>query len=172
MTVIAAYMDDKKCVIGCDSMGTTSYVKYRVGSKLIHKGECSIGVCGDLRTIDIITEDEQLYEVFSIDSLRRFRDRLMELVPDVKEFNSALLIASSQGIFGIGCAFTLTRIPQNYMAVGSGEEIALGSMFNSRMMGDPAEVAVETAVKAAIEHSNTCGYDAHLKSYDRRSEDD
>jgi ATP-dependent protease HslVU (ClpYQ) peptidase subunit len=172
MTVIAAYMDDKRCVIGCDSMGTTSYVKYRVGSKLIHKGECSIGVCGDLRTIDIITEDEQLYEVFSIDSLRRFRDRLMELVPDVKTHESELLIVSNQGIFGIESNFALARIPRGYMAIGSGEELALGSMFNSRLMGDPAEIAVDVAVKAAVEYSKTCGYDVHLKSYDRRSEDD
>jgi hypothetical protein len=168
MTVIAAYMDSEHCVIGCDSMASTQYVKYNVGSKLIEKGGCTVGVCGDLRTLDLILEDNQLPEVFSIEDCRRFRDRLIDLTADIKHYMSAVLIASPRGIYGIEADFSLFRgdIDLGYTAFGSGEELALGSMYCSRKMDDPATLAVETAIEAATSYSKSCGFDIYIKTYE------
>ena len=91
---------------------------------------------------------------------------MIELVDDCRGFASELLIASPRGIFGLESNFALARVPLNYYAIGSGEELALGSMFCSRKMGDPSVVAVETAVEAATKFSKSCGFDVHIKCYE------
>jgi hypothetical protein len=57
MTIIAAYMDDDHCVIGSDSMASTQYLKYEVGTKLIDKGGYIVGMAGSCRICDIVAED-------------------------------------------------------------------------------------------------------------------
>jgi hypothetical protein len=92
---------------------------------------------------------------------------LIDLTTDLKNAEASIVIVSPHGIFGIESDWSIDIIPLNYFATGSGEEAALGSMFCSRKMGDPAALAVETAVQAAIQHLTTCGFNVHMKVYER-----
>jgi len=169
MTIIAAYMDDDHVVIGCDSMASTTYVKYEAGTKLIDRlGNYSIGLAGSCRVFDILLEDSELPNTMrDIQSVRALRDRVIELTKDLKNAEFNLVIASPFGIAGIESDHSIDFIPHDYFAAGTGEELALGSMFNSRKMDDPAALAVETAVQAAVQYSTHCGFDIHIKTYER-----
>jgi ATP-dependent protease HslVU (ClpYQ) peptidase subunit len=50
---------------------------------------------------------------------------------------------------------SLTQYDQDYLAMGSGGDLALGSLYSTKNYKDPRK-RVNLAVQAAINHSTSC----------------
>jgi len=180
MTIIAAYENKDGVWIASDSRGSTNFVKWDLGTKLIYEENYTIGNAGSYRTFDLIRECNDFPEqIRDLDDLREFRDNLREIMledggaseaqgPETLIHSVDIIIVSPAGIFDISNDYQIHQIQHGYAACGSGTELALGSMitFKNTNQTDGYE-AVRLACEAAIAHSCGCGGDIYIDGWER-----
>ena len=166
MTIIAAAEDKHGYWIGSDSMGNAAGTMVELGSKLINKKNYIIGFSESYRLRDIIEEDTKLpVDIKTMRSLRSFRDRIIPVTKE-EEITFGLIIISSGGIFDIDSDYQIHKI-NNYIAIGSGSDFALGALRAILRTSESAAIAVREAVEAAIFHSSTCGGNVHIEHIEK-----
>ena len=174
MTIIADYVDGDIASLACDSQGSTHSVCFNYGNKIIKKNNYFVGVSGSYRVMDIIKESKELpKEINCLKDLHLFRDTLMKTVikkgltiekstnKDGETINHQLyiLIATTIGLVSLDCDYQLHVTRNGYYATGAGENIALGSLFNSHKNKDKKNSfnIAKLAAQAANAHSPWCG---------------
>lgn len=148
MTCIAAVAHEGKVWIGGDSAAMSQGVIYRVeNGKVWRSGEFLFGVAGDLSpgiTIrftftppQIPDDDLDSYMATTFaDELRaslKRRGRL-EVENAVESVNCALLVGVRGALYHMDESFCMTPSLENYCAIGSGREVALGSLSETRRL--------------------------------------
>ena len=165
MTIIAAYRGSDGIYIGSDSCGVMNQeISSDIGPKLIRHGNYIVGFTKSYRTADIIQESNKIPDrIDSIYGVREFRDVLQDaLKTEVKDKNGAensqlwVLIATPRDIWHICTDYMINRV-LHYDAIGSGYQVAIGSLFTSWQAKETAKKAVTLAVKSAIKHQVYCG---------------
>jgi len=187
MTVIAAFDCENKYWIASDSVGSAVTMKYEIGSKLIKKGNYVIGFSWSYRVADIIKECTDLpLKIKGMKDLRILRDKIKEKIiqdelvgknentncntysygkPDGHPLD--LIIIAPSGMYTIESDYQIHKIPDGYIACGSGTEVAMGVLYSCKEIGIEGKSAVKLAVKAAIKHIITCGGKCHIQSVEK-----
>lgn len=125
-----------------------------------------IGVVGSFRVLDLIFENDWSGIDFSDKvSIPKFRDEIANLVSDEssKPYASSddlgfqAVLACKQGLYVVYSDMQISGY-EKYCAVGSGHEVASGSLFRDSKHGlFTVESASVGAVEAASAHRSDCG---------------
>lgn len=169
MTVIAGIVDERGVYLAADSFAGCN--EYAINSKQIklirqeinHRWTIAIGYSGDFRTDYLLKsmtfphhqEGIDAYEYVCGPLLNCFRDALkssgyMRVVESQEKSQSNLLIAYRGRLFSVWDGFEAVEHP-DYMAIGSGMYIALGSLYTTATMTNPYR-RLELALLAASVH--------------------
>lgn len=171
MTVIAAASWDGSTYIGCDQAGTDSWgIQRNHGSKLIVTAFGVVGYSGSYRVAQLIRgplralpdvpgERGMLAIVKTIETCLvegGWTKSAEKGLPKCSDLS--LLVAMCGGdIWSVNG--DLSFLPCNeFSAIGSGREIALGSLFASHGSGASAVAAVNMAVRASCAINRDCGF--------------
>jgi len=97
--------------------------------------------------------DKFMYSKF-LKALRKFYEEWWVDVSTTSDFGMIICIRGK--IYEHNAAdMSLTQYEQDYLAMGSGADLALGSLYSTQKQKD-ARKRVATAVNAAINHSTSC----------------
>lgn len=166
MTCIVALKDKDKVYIGADSRVTTGWSYHTLADpKVFKNGKFIIGVCGHLRTLQILRyvfTPPQQYED-DIDDMKymvsKFADAMKKCLKEagvshiqdnVEHVHGAFLIGYKNEIYEVGPDYSVLRLTDPYLAEGSGMDYALGSLVATE--GKPPKERVISALKAAAKY--------------------
>ena len=168
MTCIVGLVNDGVVWIGGDSLAgdTSTYVvSSRKDPKVfIHGGEFLIGYTSSFRMGQIIRYHfippkivvSDLYWYMVTKFVKELRVKLLEEGFSTKENNRELggefLVGIRGRLFGIHSDFQVSEAREGYTAVGSGYQLALGSLHNKGVLLSPRR-RVLSALRAAEAHS-------------------
>ena len=147
MTVVAALVTPEGVWMGGDSLASTSSTRIDSSTpKVLRSRNLLVGITGDYGTIQIVSE-----------ILRKERDHtvqsfLAEYEPPGKSWE--MLLADGDGIYEYSCDSAIVKVRSragcSYDAIGTGDSVALGSLYAWHDGRD----ALRCALKAAEVHSN------------------
>ncbi|WP_280195945.1 hypothetical protein [Nocardia farcinica] len=182
MTIIAAYADHHQVIIGCDTAtdyaGTAIYkTDGKIGRLDAAYGQTVLlGVAGNSAILPVLLrklsiEDQPDYRNDA--ACDRWANNIAEAATEIlADANPALLSTrgDTQSIDGIGIlawrhhmwflqTHSVIRPHPGILAIGSGTDIALGSLHTSHRAGADPEHAVRVAVELACAHADGCKID-------------
>jgi len=178
MSVIAAILkmgEGELFEIGLASDGQANYgdgycsksvPKLKVFGDSRDRGQFVIGVVGSFRVLDLIFEHDWVRIDFNDKgSIRKFRDGVVDLVSEESskpyvssdDLGFQVVLACKQGLYVMYSDMQISKYDK-YCAIGSGHEVASGSLFRDFKHGlFTVESASVGAVEAASEHRSDCG---------------
>lgn len=178
MTIILAYNDklQGKYYIGSDSMSIAGDTMVDRGPKIITRKNYLIAYAASYVIGNIIEEDQNGLlpkNIKNLEDLAIFRDMIRDTAAQLNsDYNLelsnndiSLLIVSPYGIFTIEAQWQIHKIESNYIALGGGQDFALGALFamkNLNINGGTQDM-IHLAISAAIEHCASCGGQTHIK---------
>lgn len=164
MTCIAGVAEHGKVYIGGDSAGVAGYaLDIRADSKVFRNGDYVMGFTSSFRMGQLLNHSFKPPKA-PITRLERFMVR--DFVPAVMECldtggwlstengrreGGTFLVGVRGSLFGIWGDFQVGSSRDGYLAIGCGEEYAIGSLHTSK--GRPARARVKAALEAAAHHS-------------------
>ena len=177
MTIIAAYKDNEGYWIGSDSCTFWGYVKIDCGTKLIENKNYIMGLAGLSRYKEIIKDNRYLIpEINKYKDLQDLRESIQEKIiteAKTKQIASSdqetlrhdfeLLLITKIGIYKIDGNYGITKMLENFAAIGHGNDFALGSLYSSKKNKIKGKIAVTTAIKSAIKYDIYCAGNVHIK---------
>lgn len=171
MTAIAAIIDGDTIHIGADhalSASDGGWQIIRKNPKVFMNGEIGIAYTGSPRLGDILqyswtppkwNKNEIILDKFMrtvfIDSIRKiFNEKGNDSIIDVEEtFGSRFIVAIDGRIFVIQEDYQVSENSDDYMAEGSGRNVAMGSFFSTNSL--KAKERLEIALTAASKYVET-----------------
>lgn len=175
MTIVAAVFDHESCrgAIAADTGVDYGSHKGDGITKLVDKGDAIVGVAGSalwIRYVREFEEDLDLDEMPALEWAESLSDYLVDVASELghrsqdhdgtssSEFQ--FLVLTGEGIFAIDPTGCTLEIMEPFHAIGSGADVAIGSLFFSSRYGFDRGVAthehVESAVESAIAHGRGC----------------
>ncbi len=168
MTCIVGLVHQGKVIIGADSQASKGYVVSTLAPstpKVFRLGEMVIGVCGSLRTLQLLRfaltlpshpESRDVMAYIAVDVANAVRECLKSAGnakkdSDQENHESELLIAYRGRLYSLHSDYSVMEVADGYYAVGSGAELAMGALHMSTHMGDL--VAPKQRVRWALEAS-------------------
>lgn len=179
MTVIVGIIGpDGDVYMGGDSAATTAggsqsvYVNKKVFTP-VHGPHYLMGVCGNHRLSQVMrysfvpppppgpdVDLEQFMASDFVNSVRKcYKDNgILTSTEDGAETGSfgSFLVGYQGRLFEMEENFQILIDRRNYMAVGSGEDLALGALYATDSPGADAVERIKTAIKAAVTFSAWC----------------
>lgn len=164
MTCIVGVVDEGRVFIGADSMAgnTATYlVTPRVQPKVFRNGEMLIGYTTSFRMGQLLQysfkppvrrQDQDVSEFFCVDVVNALRDCFKEAgfagKQNEREEGGVFLVGYEGRLFVIESDYQVGEYAE-YMAVGCGESLAIGSLASTvgRKGADRATKALEAAAK-------------------------
>lgn len=172
MTCIVGIEYDRGIVIGGDSASTSAGFQHLTNGKVFRLDDMVIGCCGGPRTAQIIRYRLRLptLDIHDVDRFMacEFADAAREALKesgagkvnsglDEMESSSAMLVAVAGRLYTLHSDFQWSRKMAGYAAIGSGRELATGSLHTTGALGQFSPYRrVELALEAACEHSGSC----------------
>lgn len=160
MTCIVGVVEGDTVYLGTDTQITSGYVTYSlVGeSKLFSSNGFLYGGTGSFRGLQIAQhcfippnrEDKNLTAYMALDFAKAFRESFEGNSPKDQKADTSFLIAHEGALFCLSSDYAVFSNP--YMAIGSGSEIALGSLFSTD--NQPPAARILTALKAAAQYNS------------------
>lgn len=176
MTCIVGLVHDKGVTIGGDSRCTAGWVHTNHATstpKVFRVADMIIGSTGTHRMCQLIQfalvkpehpEGMDCIAYLVTHFANAVRDCLKaaghaEKEKDRESYDGALLIGYRERLFSMGGDYAIDEDANSYCAVGSGQEVALGSMHTSARMGEllSPEKRITWALEAAATFSNGVG---------------
>lgn len=172
MTAIVGLVHGNRVYIGGDSLGSNSYTKTEyVEPKVFHNGEFLIGYTSTFRFGEIVEHlfvpperggnsgSDKAYLVSKfIPALRACLEE-SKYTAESHEGRSGVALIGYQGhLYKLQDDFSILENTAGYDATGSGEEVALGSLYTSySLVQDDPEFILRTALSAAGHHVPSVG---------------
>ena len=174
MTCIVGLKDKKtgKVYLGGDSATTKGAQRMiRAEPKVYKRGEILFGGAGDSvvnQVLSHIASDPSVVEnqdplgyilnefIPSFKSFLRQTNHL-QIKDEVATIPNEFLVAFRGELFSIGSHFDVFTSLDNYMAIGSGEEYALGSLYSTESSDLKPEERIFIALRAASKHDSYVG---------------
>jgi len=166
MTCIVGVVDGKNVWLGGDSAGTAGDLSRTIikDPKVFVRGDVGFGVCGSPKVMDALAHAIELPKQ-KTGSDRSFL--VGELVPAIRRglkkldavmkhpvhgtlFEGSILIAYRGCLYNLESNFQLIQAANGTDAIGSGGELARGSLQSSKSVRDPKQRII-TALEAATE---------------------
>lgn len=166
MTCIAGIIDGGRVYIGGDSMGITGNGALSMTDpKVFRNGSFLIGVSGTARLTQLLhykwsppqkPDDVDTHRYLSTDVAESIRVCLKEngyssVDSNVEAHDGRVLLGYDHGLYQLDGSYAVVRVADEYAAVGSGEEVALGALYATQ--GKAPRARIETALKAAVWHT-------------------
>jgi ATP-dependent protease HslVU (ClpYQ) peptidase subunit len=190
MSLVAAIVNETGVYMGCDCLVSCGEDVFKTKSrKVMHRGCFMLGITGDTRLIDLLAvfkfpkdseacnswEEEQDWLIRNfVPTWRMFLEKngKMGTKDDKDCMPGNVLIASTNCIYKVSCDFNVCPLEDNYHAIGSGADIALGSLFSTTYLDATIspEEKIRLAVKAASYHINNVGGGCFWLSLPRESD--
>lgn len=171
MSVVVGIVDKNKVYLGSDRQISTYNCKNTLkDSKIFIKEQLGIGVVGNTRIAQIIKETfyfpaikvgqsiENYIVNDTIPMLQKVFDRggVLSVDEGVKSIDSIILIGIASNVkkingrlFVITTDFQVVEVTDEYSAIGSGEEFALGSLYTTAKMKLEPKERINYALEAA-----------------------
>jgi ATP-dependent protease HslVU (ClpYQ) peptidase subunit len=146
MTCIAGYTDGKVCAIAADSGAFDGSYSVTVKEPKVWRADNAlIGVAGSFRVMEIVRESR-------LSDAKSIRDLISSsvLIKDGDEWE--VIVVKPGGLWYIGGDHSIGQYRNNYLSIGSGAPYAVGALWVASKNGESPAVAVEQAVRAAVEH--------------------
>ncbi len=159
MTCIVGAVHDGVVYIGGDACASNFFTAHNAGNtKVFRKGEALIGVCGSYKVIDLLT-----YHMPSLsDTLQNYDSYLRtEFMPSVfntlakwawnkdEEYDFQFLLGFKGKLFAFQSDFSILNTPSFGYAIGSGGEVAMGSLVTTADSKMHPRARILLALKAA-----------------------
>jgi ATP-dependent protease HslVU (ClpYQ) peptidase subunit len=165
VTCIVGLKHEGQVFLGADSCASTSYAQSTIAwQKVWHADEFVFGGAGSVRQIQLIrynlkvpeqTKSQSVEDYLCgpwIDAVREcFREGGQLRVNDGVESGPWFLMGYRGRLFCVESDFQVAESADDYAALGSGEEVARGSLYAT--VGDEPQKRIETALKAAEYHA-------------------
>jgi len=164
MTILVGIADGKNVYIGGDraaSDGDTIITMYRpkvtVKNKWIFGYSGSVGAGQLLEFVDFPAIDKKtdIYRVLRLDIIKQLKTLIADHGDDGDDNGAEFLIGANGKLF----EFTTSDwgvVEVTETTAGSGNQIALGSLYTTYTLDIPIEERIQYALDAAIEYSPTC----------------
>lgn len=164
--IVAVVAADGAIWMGGDSLGSDGQsALVRSEPKVVRRGAFLFGRSGDLRPTQVLfhaftppphPDGKDALAYLVTDFAKALRQALVEHNVHLKdeEIGCEVLIGYRGRLFGLECNFGVSEIARDYHAVGSGDQVALGALYGTRVMElvlSP-ERRVRLALEAAAEH--------------------
>lgn len=175
MTCIVGLVDDGRVYFGADKLRSIGWSSSFVSDeeKIWKYKDYLIGVAGLCRThhvVEYVLETVGGKDTFELTTAREvtehfsepIRKKLLDYGVTKKENNheeveGTILLGAHGKIYLIDSAFSVHTF-STHIAIGSGGEYALGSLFALERSGYVRpEIRIKTAIEAAIEYDRSCG---------------
>lgn len=152
MSCVSALKENGFIYFACDSQRTDTRSHYNAIAKWIKFENSIVAVVGDSYVMTVI---ETTSPFRGIDVTRQdIIAYLLELKASIpNDLKFAILIGGNSSLYRITNAFDLIEV-ELYDSIGSGQDIAIGSLFSTT---GSAQARVETSVRAAIAYNPCCG---------------
>lgn len=165
MTCIAALVDKGTVYMGADSMGTSDDDAYDAvfPKKIFRIDDMLIGVAGSLRIIQLLQYAWDIpdrgnlpanaYMVAVAESIRHLLSDVeaSSTVDGTRRVYEGMVMIGYEGkIYRIFSDFAVTQTKQDYATIGSGGQVASGSLFSTKGM-EPKK-RIQLALNAAAQH--------------------
>jgi len=173
MTCVAAVAFDGAVWMGADACSSTEKDEARyvaMNPKIYKKGEFIFGCAGSWRLIDLmgyrfepprIHPDDDIDRYMRVDFIDALREcfseaGLTETENGVESFEGSFLVGYKDRIFEVQNDFSVLSCPDWGYAIGSGEEVAMGSLFTTKNFqfkrrNAKPQKRVQAALEAAAE---------------------
>lgn len=182
MTVIAAFATDDHVVMGCDTRydysGTGLYAQHgKIGTLTASDGgEVLIAASGNGSLLSVVLRDLKIDGIPNPSDpadADRWADAIAVAITDLIADAKPSVLSTNEGVGHIDGTFvvawrqyiwwiythTAVRVQGPVLAIGSGAEVALGSLNTSIALGAKPEDAVDMAVRLACQYASGCGMD-------------
>lgn len=168
MSIICAIKINGQTWIGSDTACRRDDEVFESSPKWVVNGKWAVGVSGDMRVQALIEAD---YETLLTGSPLEIGNNIRKAMLDdgfeaardkndkgFQHFGQYLILASNEAIYGLSGDLSPALRRQEFVADGSGWELAKGAYFAARKMGvNRADRILELAISAAIEEDLSCG---------------
>jgi ATP-dependent protease HslVU (ClpYQ) peptidase subunit len=167
MTIVAALEHDDAVWIACDSIVSSGDTVDALGSpKWRRRGDVIVAWCGDVSTAQAIETAHRRQRAPGVDVLAYVyrvaaQTRRTIRARRVAYSEVSLLVAVAGRVWSVDGNGAVMRSEWGYAAIGSGAELALGSLASTS--GDPS-ARVVAAVRAACRHSSSCAEPVRVES--------
>ena len=164
MSCVVGLLKDGKLYMGSEGRASTDTGEKRpiIATKLFWNGDFLIGFVGSVRTGQLLKT-----EYFEVpDDIHELADAIREHLAvkgslatsdeQLSMQNCNFLVGFKGRLYEILTDFQLNEACGNYLAVGSGSNWAMGSLFTSKRVKS-AEKRVLIALRAASEFDASCG---------------
>lgn len=172
MTCIIGLIDNNTVYLGSDSRTSSNGFKFPGNhTKIFSQNGILFGICGNVRYNDIIRyrleipyqhEDVSDIEYLCTDFIDSLRFALESAKYSKEEnnissvpFESMILLGYKNKLYSIFHDYSILEF-NDYYAIGSGSDFALGSLETSRNLGISPRKRIELALEAACKFSVGC----------------
>lgn len=164
MSCIVAINDEGTICMAADSLGSNDYIKrHRTDTKLFHNGEYLIGACGHIRTMQLVMPE--LWKppkkiVKFVDKLRKHffsNGCVVESEEGQDSCSINLIIGHKSSLYEMHSDFQIAEYKDDYTAIGSGSQYALGSLYTTARTKLKPPDRLEIAMRAAAYFSPSVG---------------
>ncbi len=154
MSVICALKHESDIYFACDSQNTDSRAHFKSNPKWVKFNSSLVAVSGDSYARTLI-ETQVPFQGTSVnrENVLAYSIQLKTTIPNDLSFTT--LIGGNGDLFRITNQFEVIEI-EEYDAIGSGQELALGSLYSSKKYPSSG-FRVEDAVRAACLYKTSCG---------------
>ena len=162
MTVLVGIVDNETIYIGADRGATDeqtiisiSRPKISIKDGWIFAYSGSLGTGQLLEFIDFPAPTDDIYRLVRLDIVSNLKNMIDEYGKDDEDNGVDFLIGSQGRLFEFSTSdWSVTEVQET--AVGSGNQIALGSLYTTLPFDMTVEERITLAVSAAINYSPTC----------------
>lgn len=177
MTCVVGLIEENKIYVGADSAATTYLVQALASKKVFRQKNCIIGYSGSLRMLNLLAYvfsvpehpenmpvERYLMTVF-VDALRALlKDAGSATKTNEKEESTGYFLVGYQSrLFQIGFDYSVMEILDNFNAIGSGHEVALGALHATKDMSILPQKRIELALQAASHFCSGVGGPFHVE---------
>lgn len=183
MTVIVGLIDNETVYMGADTLMVNGFDTSHLAPsvpKVFHRGPFLIGVTGMLRALQLVQfrlnpvietkpgGDIEFMVTDFVDELRRVlkeggsahEENGIEHTGDRDDY-SRFLVGYRGHLYNVGPDYHVRESTDDFAAIGSGEDFALGSLHSTQ--GINPESRVTLAIEAAMRFNAGCGGDVRIE---------
>ncbi len=164
MSCVAALKQNGKVYVAADSLSSADdKLFYRKDKKVFKNGKYIIGFCGSIRTGQILKRRYWVppTDIYAVpDSLMKFMEKkgCMSITEEGhKNCGCNFIFATKGEIYEILVDFQLVEPVDDFTAIGSGSDFALGSLFSTKGTKLKPEERLKMAIEAASYFSASVG---------------
>jgi ATP-dependent protease HslVU (ClpYQ) peptidase subunit len=164
MSCVAALKQNGKVYVAADSLSSTEdKVCYRKDKKMFKNGKYLIGFCGSIRTGQILQRRfwKPPTDIYAVpDSMMNLLEKkgCMSITEEGhKNCGCNFIFATKGEIYEILVDFQLVEPIDDYTAIGSGADFALGSLYSTKGTNLKPEERLKLAIEAASYFSTSVG---------------